>query len=1653
MASGPGVPRALAVSVLATVGRATQHLKNGKLADAGRDARAALAALSAVVDVEDDSVAPQVVAPVLFCVGRCCRMEGSYNEAQRCLEGSLSRNRAIFGVDHVNTASAAWELHLLYSQMGKKEEDLVVCEEVVRIWGKRMHPRTGAAIKALAELYEGAKRYTEAEPLRRQLLVCIMKAMGPEHPVTAVAINDLAALYTVLGRTADALLNYQLALAVRRKALGPQHPHTITTIINLAALLEKEGRYHEALPHRQQILEVRMRDSSLNADTAKACNNLAVLLTKMGRYDDALPLQEQALELHRGISGRLHQGTAASASNLALIFQRLGRFDEALPLYQLAVNIWREIAGPRHHKGAAAVNNLAGLYECMGRFEDALPLYEAALAARVEGLGREHPDTVTSLANLASVLARMGQLSKALPMYLEALDLARANYGANDHPQTASLLNNLAEVYKQMGDYREAIKFNEESLGIRRRILDDDHPDIAQSLANLGDLHHDMGSNDIALRLTQEALTMETVKLGPAHPTTLTAMNNLATIYATFGRFADALSLHQCVLRTRERNLGALHPNTLASINNVALTHSSLGNFTEAQRLLEKAVDTMSTISPDHPQYVAFMANLAGLYNNLGSHAESLELSLKVLDYRTRVLGPEHPDTVNSANNLSYLYFSLGRYQEGLDLCRRALHAHEAAQGKEQTRGILIGSLAAHLEGMGLFGEALPLRKESLDISKGCFGDKHPSSLSSLDSLASLYHRMGDYHQALTLHLEVLEARKAIYCCSHPSVAKSLNNVATLRLRFGDYVEARALLTEALTATKDAMGALHPDTANLLSNLATLSMEMGRTVDALQQYQEAYRVRKQVLGLAHPDTAGSLNGFVTFLGDIGRKCDALALSQQVHRIRLAALGPMHPDTLQSIANMACFLDRLGNEELVLRLHEHVLAARTQVLGEWHVDTAICRQNLALLMSNMGRKDEALPIHNAALSHLEKALGKSHLQFARFASVNGLLQFRCDNTKAALAASLDVGRIELALLHQMIPFLGPQSRIQWLQRLPNGYMLALQCLTALARDAVANDSFVAVAEWTLHRKDVAMASQRLLRRLMATSEASELVEELRRLRELQALGWPGHELIQRADDVEELLQARHPALKEALERSYLPLVQAELRCKNGVLFEYVADGGILWIVCISSESIETCVRVSASESHVKELVRKETDRMNIGPAGRGAPAGFLEQLEEEDEDHYHDVTEAIDTANSRELFDLLVAPMLSHLEGVDHVFISPVSHLHQLAFEVLRTPRDRYWVDELSDRDCHLSYLNVGRQLADFQDAAWKDISPGPPVVIGAPEFDSISAEEQQFLAEDTRRMEASYALLGTPRENSDSRPLSLQLQRDLQGEGRATGFSPLYWAREEADDVAALLRVEAVVGEKATRRRLLSVRHPIILHVATHGWCAPSSGDGEDSDAATSGIHTPYATDNDLESSVEAILNGTVDRPCSDTIDAIVDSLSVTDGFRKSSAHPLLRSALLMAGTNAILSCDHLEARQAHQLPHCSACGKSGLVTALEVAELDLFGTELVVLSACSSGFGITAQHEGHLGLRSALHQAGARAALVSLWPVPDGWTRTLMVAFYRRLVQEGQGRLEALRGAQAEIRSAGAPTYAWAAFILVGDPSPLPEGLNAVET
>lgn len=154
-------------------------------------------------------------------------------------------------------------------------------------------------------------------------------------------------------------------------------------------------------------------------------------------------------------------------------------------------------------------------------------------------------------------------------------------------------------------------------------------------------------------------------------------------------------------------------------------------------------------------------------------------------------------------------------------------------------------------------------------------------------------------------------------------------------------------------------------------------------------------------------------------------------------------------------------------------------------------------------------------------------------------------------------------------------------------------------------------------------------------------------------------------------------------------------------------------------------------------------------------------------------------------------------------------------------------------------------------------------------------------------------------------------------------------------------------------------------------------------------------------------------------------------------------------------------------------------------MTAEDLACLDLQGTEIVVLSACETGLGEVQIGEGVFGLRRAFVLAGARTLIMNLWKVADLPTAILMTRLYENLIEARMPRDEALRQAQHYLRQlsvgqlrdrwfniesvrrlAASNTtvrvavdqylaqpdtyhpfdhpYYWAAFILLGETSPL---------
>ncbi len=97
---------------------------------------------------------------------------------------------------------------------------------------------------------------------------------------------------------------------------------------------------------------------------------------------------------------------------------------------------------------------------------------------------------------------------------------------------------------------------------------------------------------------------------------------------------------------------------------------------------------------------------------------------------------------------------------------------------------------------------------------------------------------------------------------------------------------------------------------------------------------------------------------------------------------------------------------------------------------------------------------------------------------------------------------------------------------------------------------------------------------------------------------------------------------------------------------------------------------------------------------------------------------------------------------------------------------------------------------------------------------------------------------------------------------------------------------------------------------------------------------------------------------------------------------------------------------------------------------------MNLFQTELVVLSACETGLGEIVPGEGIYGLKRAFQKAGAKNLVTSLWKVDDTASQKFMSLFYENLSSFGQLDI-AFKNAGNELKKVYPDPYFWGAFTL----------------
>jgi CHAT domain-containing protein len=1243
----------------------------------------------------------------------------------------------------------------------------------------------------------------------------------------------------------------------------------------------------------------------------------------------------------------------------------------------------------------------------------------------------------------ARQLQAAGKKIEAIAVVREMITLERKLFG-DIHEELAGSFDWMATLYRELDDFSNSQMAWSEVIRIRSELLGKDHWKVADARLALEDVKllarlnprqrrrlreadnlqrqalnlYRQGKYQKALQPTARLLEIRKRILGEEHLSYATSLDGLAGLYHRMGEYSRAEPLLLQAREIRKKVMGEAPYYYAQSLNNLALLYDSMGKYTKAEPLyLQARQIRREVLGEEHPDYAQSLHNLALLYENMGEYTKAEPLCLQARDILKKALGEENPYYAKILNNLAALYASMGEYTKAEPLFLQTRKIYKKLVGEEHPHyARSLGGLANLYANMGEYSKAEPLCLQAREIRKRVLGEEHPEYARSLDSLANLYESMGEYSKAEPLCLQAREIRKKVVGEEHPDYAKSLHNLALLYESMGAYARAEQLFLQTREIWEKVLGEEHPSYATSLNNLANLYGKMGEYTKAEPLYLDARDIWKKVLGEEHPSYAKNLNSLATLYESMGEYARAEPLYLQAREILKKVLGKEHPSYATSLNNLAGLYNIMGEYSKAEPLFLQTRGITKRVFGEENPDYAQSLGNLAGLYLTMGDYSKAEPLFLQERHICKKVLGEEHPDYA--ASLNNLAFLyktigEFTKAESLLRQSLEV---KLQIAQRTLPVLPEAAALAYLAKQQIGRDPLLSVLRKLPEEE-RGDVFSSV--WATRALATRMLAER--RRLTAGSPKAEVVQKklggVRGQLAQLTLATPKPAQVEarrrqlsELNEQKESLERELAALSEPFRRS-MEVRDAQVADLVGVLPH---DSAVVDVIraAVWNPPPEGKGRLRREWQYEAFVVRPADNE--AGYTARWVHLGRAEPIEQAVRTWLHQIRSGRGGAAQRgrspsvQLRELLWERIEPHLGDCSTLYLIPDGLLCYLPWSALpgRNPAT------VLLEDYALATAVSGQQLyALLSEPASKTKGL---LVVGGVDYDSRGSETTTPLLASTGDRVTHR---GPAREADQAVNWPF-----LQGTLAESAAIQEIWNHNAPSQ---LLQTSSA-NEAMLREHLPGSRY---VHLATHGFFADEKF--RSMFRLSEEQERLYGSQRDLASARRATVTA---------------------------RNPLILSGVVLAGANLPPLTNELG------IP----TGDDGILTAEEVVNLNLHGTELVVLSACETGLGRTGGGEGVFGLQRAFHLAGARNVLASLWKVDDQATAAQMKLFYQKLWQEQKPPLQALREAQlyiyrnpeqiselARTRGLGditrlatkgklsqdekAPVRHWAAFVLSG--------------
>ena len=873
----------------------------------------------------------------------------------------------------------------------------------------------------------------------------------------------------------------------------------------------------------------------------------------------------------------------------------------------------------------------------------------------------------------------------------------------------------------------------------------------------------------------------------------------------------------------------------------------------------------------------------------------------------------------------------------------------------------------------------------SLEALKVQGREEHPDYANSLNKLGLVYSDMGDYKAAEPFFKQALEIRKKALGEEHPNYANYLNNLGNLYIRMGDYKVAEPFYKQSLEIFKKALGEEQPDYAMTLSNLGLLYDIMGDYKAAEPYYKKALEIYKKTFGEEHPDVAYSFISLGIFYAEMGDYKVAVPFFKEALEIYKKTLGEEHPDYAMSLANLGTLYIRMHDYKAAEPFFKQAFEIYKKTLAEEHPHVGVNFCNLGTLYLDMGDYSLAEELYKQSLEIFKKALGEEHPDYAMSLGCLGNLYIRMGDYKVAEPYYKQALEIYKKTLGEEHPDYVSNE---------NGYT---ELLTLTGRETEAYE--ILNKNFTKKSKQIADNFKWLNdnQKEAYWKKESGFYDDLSwfaskantKVPEAVALNYNGA-LITKS----KLLET-----KIIKENYYIQVdeIREELSYRKKLLNKLESDGSdkrdLMDKLRHEADSLDKQLELSwPAYAEQKRNLLITWDKVHQNLEEGEAAIEFVCFREDEDSAYQY---QALIIRKDLEL--PVLAPLCDESKLAE---LEPRIDFGEY-YPLVWRPIEKHL------KDIHTIYYAPVGELYNlpFHSFLAPREKEGQRYLMDKYKLHQLTSTRYLALGlkdKQKERMSPSISIMGgvnydyLPGSSNNVRVNNnFASTRDLGSASLKVRFLP--GTVKEAKAIESVLsknRWETTYlrGGNAKEERLTEFSHKNakgIMHIATHGYAFPE-----------------YSS-----------------------MDTTINKKSIRYSYRYSN-NPMVRCGLVLAGGNwALMGSDTLTKLGAPE---------NGVLTALEVSQLNLRNTKLVVLSACETGLGQIEGSEGTFGLKRGFKLAGVEQMIVSLWSVPDKETKELMTLFYSDLVQT-MDPVSSFQYAQNQMRDKY-PIYPekWAGFVLV---------------